>query len=148
MTARFNELVTERLREGARTALLAAGVAADDLTEVWVPGALELPLAALWLARSGRHDAIVVLGAVIRGGTDHYEHVCTQAARGLLDTSLRTGVPIGFGLLTCENLDQAIARAGGGSDADGASDEGSNKGEDAALAALAMLEVRDEHASD
>jgi 6,7-dimethyl-8-ribityllumazine synthase len=132
--ARFNDLVTERLRTGARDALTAAGVAADAIVDLWVPGAFELPLAARWAAESGRFDAVVALGAVIRGGTDHYEHVCTQTSRGLVEVQLRTGVPIGFGLLTCADLDQALARAGG---SDG------NKGADAAQAALQMLAIRD-----
>lgn len=134
VVARFNDVVTDRLRRGAVGALKDAGVAPDAVSELWVPGAFELPLASLWLAESGTIDAVVALGAVIRGGTDHYEHVCTQASRGLIDTQLRTGVPIGFGLLTCDDLEQALERAGG---------EHGNKGADAARAVLWMLDVRD-----
>lgn len=130
--ARFNDTITEPLRDGAVALLRAAGV--DDLEIIEVPGAFELPLACLMAARSGRFDAVVALGAVIRGGTDHYEHVCTQTSRGVLDVQLATGMPIGFGLLTCTDLDQARARAGG---------LAGNKGADAAEAALQMLVVRD-----
>lgn len=133
VTARFNDQVTSRMHAGARDALLRSGVAADAIREVQIPGAFELPLTCRWLAQSGRVDAIVALGCVIRGDTDHYEHVCTQASRGILDTMLATGVPIGFGLLTCETLEQALDRAGG---------KAGNKGADAALAALEMAALR------
>ena len=130
--ARFNDTITEPLRDGALAHLREAGVA--DIEVIEVHGALELPLACQMAARSGRFDALVALGAVIRGGTDHYEHVCTQTSRGVLDVQLATGMPIGFGLLTCTDLDQARARAGG---------PAGNKGADAAEAALQMLVVRD-----
>ena len=119
--------------EAAGSELLAQGVREDAILEVRVPGAFELPLACRWLAGSGRFDAVVALGCVIRGGTDHYEHVCTQASRGILDAMMDSGVPIGFGLLTCDTLEQALDRAGG---------KVRNKGADAALAALEMARLR------
>lgn len=131
--ARFNELVTERLLAGALQTLRRHGVADADITVAWVPGAFELPQACQWLARSGRIDAMVLLGAVVRGGTDHYEYVCRGVTDGAMRTQLDTGLPIGFGLLTCAVMDQAIARAGG---------DAGNKGEDAAIAALTMADLR------
>jgi 6,7-dimethyl-8-ribityllumazine synthase len=130
--ARFNDTITEPRRDGAVARLRAAGV--EDIDVIEVPGAFELPLACLMAAKSGRFDAVVALGAVIRGGTDHYEHVCTQTSRGVLEVQLQTGMPIGFGLLTCTDIDQALARAGGAA---------GNKGADAAEAALLMLAVQD-----
>ncbi len=134
VVARFNHEVTAKLADGARSALLAAGVAADRIALHWVPGAFELPLACRWAIESGRFDAVVALGCVIRGETDHYDYVCGEASRGITDAQLATGVPIGFGLLTCDTPEQAFARAGGAV---------GNKGEDAARAALEMLAVRD-----
>lgn len=131
--ARFNEVVTERLLQGATEALVAAGVADDDITVCWVPGAFELPLACRWLAESGRVDAVVMLGAVVRGGTDHYEYVCSGVTDGAMRLGLDLGLPVGFGVLTCAEMDQALARAGG---------EAGNKGADAAMAALAMADLR------
>lgn len=135
VTARFNDVVTDRLRTGAVDVLRTAGVAADALYEWWVPGAFELPLASRWLAESGRVDGIVALGVVIRGGTDHYGYVCAEASRGLMDVQLDGRVPVGFGLLTCDDLQQALDRAGG---------EHGNKGADAARAVLEMLDLRDQ----
>jgi 6,7-dimethyl-8-ribityllumazine synthase len=127
--SRFNHEVTERLLAGARAALEQAGVAEARIRLVEVPGAVELPLAAQILIERGRIDAVICLGAVIRGETDHYEHVCRVAADGIQRISLKTGVPVGFGVLTCESLEQALARAGDGAD---------NRGFHAALAALEM----------
>jgi 6,7-dimethyl-8-ribityllumazine synthase len=107
---RFYEDLAERLVAGAQTAFEAAGATADVFD---VPGAYELPLAASYLAESGRYDGVACLGAVIRGETDHYDYVCTEAARGIQDVQLRTGVPCAFGVLTVETMDQALARAGG-----------------------------------
>lgn len=132
VVARFNELVTDRLLHGALQALRRAGVAEDAIRVVHVPGAFELPQACRWASSSA--DAVVALGCVIRGATDHYEYVCAQAARGILDAGLESGVPMGFGLLTCETLEQALDRAGG---------KVGNKGADATLAALEMLGVSD-----
>jgi 6,7-dimethyl-8-ribityllumazine synthase len=107
---RFYEDLAERLVAGAQTAFEAAGATADVFD---VPGANELPLAASYLAESGRYDGVACLGAVIRGETDHYDYVCSEAARGIQDVQLRTGVPCAFGVLTVETMDQALARAGG-----------------------------------
>lgn len=131
--ARFNELVTERLLQGALQALRDGGIADDAIVVTWVPGAFELPTACQWLARSGRVDAMVMLGAVVKGGTDHYEHVCRGVTEGAMRLGLDTGMPLGFGVLTCAEMDQALARAGG---------EHGNKGHDAAMAALAMLDLQ------
>jgi 6,7-dimethyl-8-ribityllumazine synthase len=131
--ARFNEVVTERLLEGALATLAQHGVRDDDVVVSWVPGAFELPMACRWLAETGRFDALVMLGAVVRGGTDHYEHVCTGVTEGSMRLGLDLGVPLGFGVLTCATMDQALARAGG---------DAGNKGADAALAALMMADLR------
>lgn len=131
--ARFNEVVTERLLAGALQALREAGVDDGDVTVCWVPGAFELPQCCHWLAASGRYDAVVALGAVVRGDTDHYQFVCDGATHGVVRAQLDTGVPIGFGLLTCTEMAQALERAGGGA---------GNKGADAAQAALAMASLR------
>ena len=132
--ARFNEPVTERLLAGAVATLAERGVAADDIEVAWVPGAFELPAACRALADTGRFDALVLLGAVVRGETDHYDYVCSGVTDGVMRVGLDTGLPLGFGLLTCAQMDQALARAGG---------EHGNKGADAAMAALAMAAIRD-----
>lgn len=136
--SRFNELVSGRLLEGALAMLAQHGVRDDAITVAWAPGAFELPLAALLLAESGRYDAVVALGAVIRGGTPHFEYVCDQSARGLLQAGLQTRVPVAFGVLTCDTLDQALERAGG---------LGDNKGADAVVAALEMVALKQRIAS-
>lgn len=132
VVARFNDLVTERLLDGAVDTLTRHGVADDDITVIRVPGAFELPLTSRWCAESGDYDAVVALGAVIRGATSHYDYVCGQAARGLLDASTVSGKPVGFGLLTCETLDQALERAGS---------KAGNKGAEAAMATLEMVDL-------
>jgi 6,7-dimethyl-8-ribityllumazine synthase len=109
---RFYEDLAERLVGGARAAFEEAGVTEVDVFDV--PGAFELPLAAKYCAESGRYDGVACLGAVIRGETDHYDFVCAEAARGIQDVQLATGVPCAFGVLTVENMDQALARTGGG----------------------------------
>ena len=131
--ARFYGDLAEKLVSGARAALEEAGI--TDVDEFDVPGAFELPLAAKYAAESGRYAGVVCLGAVIRGETSHYDHVCNEAARGILDVSLRTGVPCGFGVLTVENMDQALARTGGGK---------RHQGRDAAEAVLRMAALRAE----
>jgi 6,7-dimethyl-8-ribityllumazine synthase len=128
---RFYEDLAERLVAGAQTAFEAAGATADVFD---VPGAYELPLAASYLAESGRYDGVACLGAVIRGETDHYDYVCTEAARGIQDVQLRTGVPCAFGVLTVESMDQALARTGGGK---------RDQGEHAAQAVLELAALRD-----
>lgn len=128
--ARFYEDLAEELVAGARTVLVAAGVGDPDIFDV--PGAFELPLAAKYAAMSGRYDGVACLGAVIRGETSHYDHVCTEAARGIQQVSLTTGVPCSFGVLTVESREQALARLG----------PKRHQGRDAAEAVLAMSALR------
>ncbi|HEX2193035.1 MAG TPA: 6,7-dimethyl-8-ribityllumazine synthase [Acidimicrobiales bacterium] len=130
--SRFNELVTDRLVAGARDALLRHGVDEGSITLVWAPGAFELPLVAQRLAESGEVDAVVCVGAVIRGSTDHYEHVASQCAAGLTRVALDTGVPVVFGVLTTETTEQALERAGG---------KLGNKGFEAAATAIEMADL-------
>jgi 6,7-dimethyl-8-ribityllumazine synthase len=130
--ARFYEELAEKLVIGARSGLADGGVA--EIEEFSVPGAFELPLIASYAARSGRFDAVVCLGAVIRGETDHYDYVCGEAARGIQDVQLQTGVPCGFGVLTVDSMDQALERVAGGSKRD--------TGRHAAQAALASLQAK------
>lgn len=132
VAARFNPSVVDALVEGALTTLDAHGVAREDITLVRVPGAFELPQAALKLAATARYDAVIALGAVVRGGTPHFEYVSAACAQGLAAASLRAECPLLFGVLTTDDGEQARARAGG--------DKG-NKGEEAALAALEMVSV-------
>jgi len=132
LASRFNEVITQRLVDGALDALVKHGASYDDVDLVWVPGAWELPAAARRALVTERYDAAVAVGAVIRGETPHFEYVAGEAARGLADVSAEFDKPIGFGLLTCDNMAQAEARAGG--------DHG-NKGWDAALAALEMTDL-------
>ena len=132
LVSRFNNHVTTKLADGAMDALVRHGVAADDVDLVWVPGAWELPFAARRLAATDRYNAIVVLGAVIRGDTPHFDFISAEASRGVMDASTEYDLPIGFGLLTCDTMEQAEARAGG---------EHGNKGWDAAIAALEMSDL-------
>ena len=129
IVSRFNEPVTRALVDGARAALVEAGAADADLEEVEVPGAFELPQAARSVAQTGRFDAVVCLGCVIRGETPHFEYISSAVAHGIMEASGATGVPIAFGVLTTDTLAQAEARAGAGSD---------NKGREAAAAAIEM----------
>lgn len=131
LCARFNDLVGVRLLAGARRGLSACGVADADVSVVWVPGALELPLAAKAHAECGRFDAVIVLGCVIRGETTHYDIVAAESARGAQQVALSTGVPVLFGVLTTEDLDQALARS---QDAGG-----HNVGEECGLGAVEMV---------
>ena len=130
--SRFNSQVTDRLLAGALAELGRRGVAEADRNVVWVSGAFELPLGALTAARTGRYDAVVCLGAVIRGETSHYDFVAGQCAAGIQQVQLETGLPVVFGVLTTENLEQALARAGGTK---------GDKGADAALTAIEMVSV-------
>ena len=132
VAAKFNHDVVERLVAGASDALGRSGVAEEATDLVWVPGAFELPLAAQRLAASKKYAAIICLGAVIRGDTDHYDYVCRAAAEGILQASLSTGIPVLFGVLTCDTEEQALDRAGG--------KEG-NKGADVASAAVEMANL-------
>ena len=129
--ARFYEELADRLQRGASAAFADAGVREVEVIEV--PGAFELPLAASYAARSGRFAGVACLGAVIRGETDHYELVCAEAARGVMRVQLDTGVPCSFGVLTCETMEQALARSGG---------EERDQGRHAAAAVLAMAALR------
>lgn len=135
VASRFNETITRPLADGALDALLKHGVPFDDIDVIWVPGAWELPIAVRRVLTTERYDAIVALGAVIRGNTPHFEYVAGEASRGLMQISLEFDVPVGFGLLTCDDMAQAQARAGG---------MHGNKGWDAALAALEMIDVLDQ----
>lgn len=128
---RFNDLITSRLLAGAENGCAVHGVREDDVVVVWVPGAFEIPMAAKALALTGRYDAVVTLGAVIRGETAHFEFVAGECARGIQDAQLATGVPIVFGVLTTENLEQALERS---------SDE-HNVGEESARTALEMADL-------
>ena len=108
--ARFNEFITSKLLGGAMDALLRHDVREQDIHVAWVPGAFEIPLIASKMAKSGRYDAVICLGAVIRGATSHYDYVCNEASKGIAAVSLETGVPVMFGVLTTENIEQAIER--------------------------------------
>ena len=132
VASRFNEFIVSKLISGAEDTFVRHGVDTDDITLVWVPGAFELPLAAMKLAQSGKYCAIVCLGAVIRGSTSHYELVCSEAAKGIAQVGLKTGVPVTFGVVTTENIEQAIERAG---------TKAGNKGADAALTALELANL-------
>lgn len=134
LASRFNESVTRKLADGAIDALVRHGLASENIDVIWVPGAWELPAAARRLLSSERYDALVAVGAVIRGETPHFDYVAGEAARGLAQASADFDIPIGFGLLTTDTAAQAEARAGG--------DHG-NKGWDAALAALEMADLFD-----
>lgn len=133
VVSRWNEFVTRRLLEGAERVLRERGVAEDGVTVAWVPGAFELPTAAMWAAGSGRFDAVICLGAVIRGETAHFEYVAGGAAEGIRLAAQRTGVPVIFGVLTVDTVDQALSRTGG---------KDGHKGEEAALAAIEMANLR------
>ena len=134
VASRFNQAIVERLMDGALDALVRHGVSVEDVDVVWVPGAWELPSAVRKVLASDRYTAIVAVGAVIRGDTPHFDFVAGEASRGLAQASTDFDTPIGFGLLTCDNQDQAEARAGGAH---------GNKGWDAALAALEMVDLFD-----
>ncbi|HWF53765.1 MAG TPA: 6,7-dimethyl-8-ribityllumazine synthase [Solirubrobacteraceae bacterium] len=132
--ATFYEELADRLEQGARAALAKSGI--EDLDRFVVPGAFELPLAAKYAIESGRYAAIVCLGAVIRGETNHYDYVCTETARGISQLQLLTGIPCGFGVLTVDTMEQALARVAGGSKRD--------TGAHAVEAVLATLAIKDE----
>lgn len=127
--ARFNDHIVTNLRDGALRGLERLGVADSDVTEAWVPGAFELPLAAKALAQTGKVDAIICLGTVIKGDTPHFDYVCNEAARGIQDAQMSTGIPVMFGVLTVNSEQQAIDRSGPGID---------NKGDEAAVGAVEM----------
>jgi len=132
VASRFNEFITSRLVAGAIDALTRHGCPEERITEVWVPGSWELPLTAKALAQSGAYDAIICLGCVMRGDTPHFEYIAAEAAKGLAQVGLETGVPVVFGVLTTDTLDQAIERAG---------TKAGNKGAEAAMTAIEMTNV-------
>ena len=132
VVARFNELIVSKLISGAQDGLVRHGVKDDDITLAWVPGAFEIPLAAKKLAMSGKYDAVICLGAVIRGATSHYDYVCAEVSKGIAAVSLEAGIPVMFGILTTDNIEQAIERAG---------TKAGNKGYDCALGAIEMINL-------
>jgi 6,7-dimethyl-8-ribityllumazine synthase len=132
VVARFNHLISTQLLEGACERLAEAGVKPEDVHVAWVPGAFEIPLAARVLAKSGRYHALVALGAVIRGGTPHFDYVCRAVTDGACEVMQATGVPVAFGVLTTDDVEQALERAGGAA---------GNKGAEAAEAALEMAHL-------
>lgn len=132
IASRFNDFIVDRLTGGAVDYLLRHGAVREDITIVRVPGAFEMPIVASKVARAGKSDAIICVGAVIRGATPHFDYVCSEATKGIAHVALETGVPIGFGLLTTDTLEQSIERAGS---------KAGNKGVDAAAAALETLRV-------
>ncbi|MDE5899290.1 MAG: 6,7-dimethyl-8-ribityllumazine synthase [Treponemataceae bacterium] len=132
VASRFNEIIVSRLLGGARDGLVRHGVEEDNITAVWVPGAFEIPAAAGKMAASGAYDAVICVGAVIRGSTSHYDYVCNEVSKGIAQVGMKTGVPVLFGILTTENIEQAIERAGS---------KAGNKGYDCALSAIEMVNV-------
>ncbi|KZE54021.1 6,7-dimethyl-8-ribityllumazine synthase [Brevibacillus parabrevis] len=132
VAGRFNELIVSKLVGGALDALKRHGVEEENVDVAWVPGAFEIPLIAKKMAESGRYDAVVTLGAVIRGATPHFDYVCNEAAKGVASLALSTGIPVIFGVLTTDNIEQAIERAG---------TKAGNKGWEAAAAAIEMANL-------
>ncbi len=132
VTARFNEFITSKLLSGAIDALTRHEVKEEDIEVAWVPGAFEIPLLAAKMAKSGRYDAIICLGAVIRGSTTHYDYVCSEVSKGIANVSLSNDIPVMFGVLTTENIEQAIERAG---------TKAGNKGFDCAVGAIEMVNL-------
>ena len=132
VAARFNEFIVSKLVGGCEDSLVRHGVKPDDITLAWVPGAFEIPLVALRMAKSGKYDAVIALGAVIRGSTDHYQYVCAEVSKGIAQASLQTNVPVMFGVLTTDNIEQAIERAG---------TKAGNKGSDCAVGAIEMANL-------
>jgi 6,7-dimethyl-8-ribityllumazine synthase len=130
--SRFNELLSSRLLSGANDALTRHGVLADDIDVAWVPGAFEIPLVAKRLAASGRYDVVLALGVVIRGGTPHFEYVAAEVSKGVAAAALDTGVPVMFGVITADSIEQAIERAG---------TKSGNKGWDAGIAGIEMANL-------
>ncbi len=132
VASRFNEFIVSKLISGAEDGLKRHDIRDDDIELAWVPGAFEIPLVASKMAKSGRYDAIICLGAVIRGATSHYDYVCTEVSKGIAAEALKSGVPIMFGILTTDNIEQAIERAG---------TKAGNKGYDCALGAIEMVNL-------
>lgn len=132
VAGRFNEFITGKLVAGAEDGFVRHGVEKDAIDIAWVPGAFELPLIAKKMAESGKYDAVITLGAVIRGATAHFDYVCNEAAKGVSQAGMQTGVPVIFGLLTTDTIEQAIERAG---------TKAGNKGWDAAMSAIEMANL-------
>ncbi len=132
VASRFNEFIVSKLISGAVDGLKRHNVADDDITLAWVPGAFEIPLIASKLAKSRKYDAVICLGAVIRGATSHYDYVCNEVSKGVAHVSLETGIPVLFGVLTTDTIEQAIERAG---------TKAGNKGYDCALSAIEMVNL-------
>ena len=132
IASRFNEFITSKLVSGAEDCLKRHGVADDDMSVAWVPGAFEIPVIAKRMASSGKYDAVICVGAVIRGATSHYDYVCSEVSKGIAAVSLETGIPVLFGILTTDTIEQAIERAG---------TKAGNKGTDYAMSALEMVNL-------
>lgn len=132
VAARFNEFIVSKLVAGARDGLLRHDVKDEDIDLAWVPGAFEIPLIASKMAKSGKYDAVICLGAVIRGATSHYDYVCSEVSKGIASVSLSSDIPVMFGVLTTDNIEQAIERAG---------TKAGNKGYDCALGAIEMVNL-------
>ena len=130
--ARFNEFITSKLLGGAMDGLIRHDVPEENVDVAWVPGSFEIPLVAKKMAKSGKYDALICLGAVIRGSTSHYDYVCSEVSKGIASVSLDAGIPVMFGILTTENIEQAIERAG---------TKAGNKGYDCALGAIEMVNL-------
>lgn len=135
VASRFNEIIVNKLLGGAVDGLVRHGVEEDNITAAWVPGAFEIPVVALKMAQSGKYDAVICVGAVIRGDTSHYDYVCNEVSKGIAQAGMSTGVPVLFGVVTTENIEQAIARAGSKS---------GNKGYDCALSAIEMVNLMEQ----
>lgn len=135
VASRFNEFIVSKLLSGAVDGLKRHAVADEDITVAWVPGAFEIPLIASKMAVSGNYDAVICLGAVIRGSTTHYDYVCSEVSKGIAQASLTSGIPVMFGVVTTENIEQAIERAGS---------KAGNKGYDSALSAIEMINLMKE----
>ena len=132
VASRFNEIIVKKLLDGAVDGLVRHGVKDDNITAVWVPGAFEIPVVADKLAASGKYDAVIAVGAVIRGATSHYDYVCNEVSKGVAQVGLKNGIPVLFGIITTENIEQAIERAGS---------KAGNKGYDCALSAVEMVNL-------
>ena len=132
VVARFNEFITAKLLGGAKDGLVRHDVPEKNIDVAWVPGAFEIPLIASKMAKSGKYDAVIALGAVIRGSTTHYDYVCSEVSKGIANVSLNSDIPVMFGVITTENIEQAIERAG---------TKAGNKGYDCALGAIEMVNL-------
>ena len=132
VASRFNEIIVSKLLGGAVDGLVRHGVEEENITAAWVPGAFEIPVVAAKMARSGKYDAVICVGAVIRGGTTHYDYVCNEVSKGVAQVGLSAGIPVLFGVITTENIEQAVARAGS---------KAGNKGYDCALSAIEMVKI-------